>query len=399
METQQVKTERTSMRDLFLRTVAVLGLIAILLLGAWGIIQLAFAVPSVLGDFGANFSSFFSHPTTTNTATSTKEAVVVTVPGTAVSGSTLDVSWMHQNAASGMQYSYAISYACANGLSVKAPLPTGSFQAVPCNTLFNYVNASQHMNLVPAVTGGAGVPMAVTVVATKLSTGTVTASGTASVTIAPATGTKTTTTPTSTKKPTSTYTTPYSSTYTSTTPSTKYYPAATRTKSLYGYGDLAVRFTSVAPSANTTVVNFVIENTGTNVIPAGWTFNADLPINGSYTFGSQPQQALYPGDKIAYTLSFAGANSATSYPATSYNYNYGNSYGYSYPNTGGYTTSGYTCNGYNCTNGNYVNNSYPNTNYGYGYQTATITITADPQGFVPEYNKGNNVAQTTIPLY
>ena len=376
METHEVKVIKTPVRDFFLRTIAVLGLIAILLLGAWGIIQLAFAIPSVFSNLGGGASSFFTQ--TATSTTSTKESISVSLPANIGSNQALTVSWTHTNPASGNQYSYAISYACQAGLSVKAPLPNGSFQEVPCNTLFNYVNASQHMTVVPSVTG-ASQPLAITVTATKLSTGTISAQGTATTNVTA--GAKQTTT-TSTPKPTTTK-----------KPSTTYYPAATRATSLYGYGDLAVRFTSVSPSYGTTIVKFVIENDGTNVIPSGWTFNATLPINGSYTFGSQPQQALYPGDKIVYTLSFAGTNQATQYPTT-----YNNQYGYT-GNTG-YTSSSYTCNGYSCSNNNVVTNGYPyNTGYNTGYQTAVISITADPQNFVQEYNKGNNTAQTTVPLY
>jgi cytoskeletal protein RodZ len=81
METH-VKTEKTPARDLFLRTVAVLGLIAILLLGAWGIIQLAFAIPTVFSNLGGSISSLFTTTPGTNT-TATKEAITVTVPTTA----------------------------------------------------------------------------------------------------------------------------------------------------------------------------------------------------------------------------------------------------------------------------------------------------------------------------
>src|SRR6266404_5380348 len=166
METH-VKVERTPARDIFLRTVAVLGLIAILLLGAWGIIQLAFAIPTLFGNIGGGANSLF--PATTSTTTpSTKEAIVVTVPSTLASGQTLQISWMHQHADANAQYSYAISYACQSGLSLKAPLPNGSYQSVPCNTLFNYVNASQRMSLVPTLTGTASAPLAVKVSATKL---------------------------------------------------------------------------------------------------------------------------------------------------------------------------------------------------------------------------------------
>ncbi len=389
METHEVKPAKTSLKDVLLRTVAVLGLIAILLLGAWGIIQLAFAIPSVFSNLGGSVSSLFTN-STAPASTSTKEAITVTAPASIANGQTLDVSWMHANAASNNQYSYAISYACQSGLSLKAPLPNGSYQSVPCNTLFNYVNASQHMSVIPNVTG-ASEPLAITVTATKLSTGAVSAQGTATTNV---TAKAVATTQPSTSSGQAT--TPATST---SKPSTTYYPAATRATSLYGYGDLAVHFTSVAPSTGTTIIKFIIENDGTNVIPAGWTFNATLPINGSYTFASQPQQALYPGDKIAYTLSFAGTNASTAYP-----YNTVSPYGYStgYSSGYGYTSTGYNCNGYSCSNNNYVSNGYPyNYGYGYnaGYQTAVITITADPQNLVPEYNKGNNVAQTTIPLY
>ena len=376
METHE---KSTPIKDLFLRAIAVLGLIAVLLLGAWGIIQLAFALPSIFDDIGTSISSLFNHNTNTPAAVSSKETLTVTLPSSVTSGSSLAVSWMHQNADTSGQYSYAISYACQDGLSVKAPLPTGSYQVVPCNTLFNYVNASQHMSVIPTITGSATIPLTVSVVATKLSTGQVTSSGTATISVTPNT-TKTTT----------------ATTHTSTTRSTTYYPAARRATSLYGYGDLAVHFTSVAPSASRATITFVIENDGTNVVPAGWTFTANLPIQGSYSFGSQPQQTLYPGDKIAYTLSFAGINRAT-YPVYSNGYN--NSYGYSYPNTSGYNISGYNCNGYNCINNYTQPTSYPTYGYGASNQSATITITADPQNYVPEYNKGNNIAQTTIPLY
>ncbi len=361
--------KKTTARDLFLRTIAVLGLIAILLLGAWGIIQLAFALPTVFSNLSTSVSSLFTHNTTTTTPT--KESVAVTAPATIVSGQTLQVSWMHRNSDTNGQYSYAVSYACQAGLSVKAPLPNGNFQAVPCNTPFNYVNASEHMALVPSATNAT--PLALTVTATKLATGAVTSSGTATTNVtAPAATTKPTTKPTTTTKPATTK------------PTTTYYPAATPVKALYGYGDLAVTITSIAPATNgVTTIKFTVANVGTNIVQAGWTFNATLPINGSYNFASQPQQMLNPGDKIAYVLTF---NAGT-------NYGYQNAYGTS---ASGYTTSGYTCTDWNCNNNNVVVNNYPYNGYN---QTGVVIINVDPQNYIPEYNKNNNIAQTTVPLY
>lgn len=374
--------KKTPVKDVFLRTVAVLGLIAILLLGAWGIIQLAFALPDAFSSAGSGISSLFNHPGAPSTSTSSKESLTVSTASSLSSGQTLLVSWKHNNADQNSQYSYAVSYACQPNLTIKAPLPTGAYQTVPCNTPFNYVNASDHMNVVPVLSGSISMPLTITVITTKLSTGQITATGSASTNIAFATGSQT-----STAKPTAT---------TASKPSTTYYPAATKPATLYGYGDLAVTITSVAPAVTGTTVTFTIANVGTNMINAGWTFNASLPINGSYQFASQPQQALNPGDKIAYTLSFnPGTNGYTNgYPYTT-TPNYGYTTGY------GYSTSGYTCNGYSCSNNNYVTNypgqyQYPYSN---SYSTGVVTITADPLNLIPELNKNNNFAQTTVALY
>jgi hypothetical protein len=250
------------------------------------------------------------------------------------------------------------------------------------------------MTVVPTLTGSNNESFTMTVTATKLSSGLVTASGAATTNVAP---TKVVTTPTAPTKPVKTTTKPATTTY---------YPAATRATNLYGYGDLAVTITKVAPSAGATTVKFTITNTGTNVVNSGWTFNANLPINGSYTFGSQPQQALYPGDKIAYVLTYDDGqnynqnyNQAYQYGANGYQNGYSN-YGYGYPATG-YSTSGYNCSNYNCTNNNVVSNYPANNNYNYGYQnpSATVTIIVDPSNFVQELNKNNNTAQTSVATY
>ena len=361
METHTViteKKERASYTDLFLRTIAVIGLVAVLILGAWGIIQLAIAIP---GLFSSNGSS-------TGTTTVQKNSLSVTSPSSIFSGQTAQVSWALKNPATA-QYSYTISYACQNGLTLNVPVPTGSYNPVPCNTPFNYVNASAHMTVVPVITGTESVPLVLTVNATLLSSGTVVATGTSTTLVTPSTPTKPATTKPAATKPAA---------KPSSSQATTYYPAATRA-ALFGYPDLAVTVTSVAPSGSRTTVQFTIANVGTNIVNSGWTFNASLPINGSYTFASQPQQALYPGDKIVYNLSFDNTYGTSQYPT------YGNS---------GYTTGGYTCNGYNCTPP-----SYTGYQYSTGYSIGTVTITADPFGYIMETNKGNNSASATTPVY
>lgn len=375
METQ----EKSSAWDVFLRTVAVLGLIAVLLLGAWGIIQLAVSLPSIFGGIGNGVSSLV-------TGSGQKETLTVSAPSNIAPNQSLTVSWTHQNGSG--DYAYTISYACESGLSLKAPLPTGSYQTIACNTPFNFVNASSHMIVIPTLSGSQSVPLTLTVTATELSTGAITTSGSATTNVT--TGVAQSSTGTSATQPqTSVYTTA------PTTPVVSYQPAPVRPP-LYGYPDLAVVYNSTIPAGSLTKVTFTVENDGTNVTPSGWTFNAQLPVNGGYTFVSQPQQALYPGDKIVYSLSFAG---------TQYNYPYQNQYPYGYTSgTYGYTGQGnYTCSGYSVcippTQYGYPNNyQYPNYNYGYQNQ-GTVTITVDPYNYIQELNKSNNTITISVPVY
>lgn len=288
-------------KDIFLRAVAALGLIAVLLLGAWGIIQIAFRMPAVFSAAGDTLSSLFA--------------------------------------------------------SNETGRETGAGSAV-----------------VPA--SGTGAQSA------GSSNNTPASSGVAVVT-----------------KPAS---------------------SVSKTTSLYGFGDLSVRVLStgaidrfsgaytpnVSARAGTRAgVQFVIENAGTNVIPAGWTFTATLPGSPAYLYTSAAQPAVYPGSGITYTIGFdVPANYAsgaypyyTNYTTANPYYTLTNPYSFD-PYAGSYTYDGT----YNYYHPGYA---YPyNYQYGYNYQypydtrptiACTVTITADPQGRVTEYNRANNTAQTT----
>lgn len=164
--------EKLSTKDMFLRGIAILGLVAVLLLGAWGIIQIAANLPGFLVNMGGSVASLFS---------SKEEPVATTTPTTPV-----------------------------------VAKPAGS-------------------------------------------------------------------------KPTNTYV------------------ASGNRTNLWGYPDLVVRILSVNSLSSIqgrTVIQFEVVNAGSNVAGKGWSFNAVLPIQDSYTTSSGAQQALYPGDKIVYTLAF-----------------------------------------------------------------------------------------------
>jgi len=269
--------------DNVLRVVAVIGLLAVLLLGAWGIIQLAFVLPSFFGDLGGNISSLFNR-------TPAAETLTVSLPMSVNAEQPFGINWKHSN--KNGEYSYALSYACATGLSIAASTPVGTYAKVPCNTAFNYVNASTSMPLVAILDKGTkATATTITVSATKLSSGTVTISGHGTTTVNRAVATS--------SKPTTQKTTPPSK------PATKYVPSG-RTTNLYGAPDLAVTVSSAyTSSAGRVTIQFVVSNIGTNVTPLNWSLLTVLPIaGGNYQYPSGPQQALYPGDKIFYTLVF-----------------------------------------------------------------------------------------------
>lgn len=209
---------------------------------------------------------------------------------------------------------------------------------------------------------------------------------------------------------------------------TAVYTAAPRAASLYGLADLKVTITSVNSLSSVqgrTVVTFTIANAGTNVAYSGWTFNAQLPLNPTYTYQSAPQQALYPGDSIAYTLTYDDPNFYNNYSnnpycnTSVYGYQYCATYNNGqYYNQYNYNNSGtcYTYNGYqnvagpcpitydqygnaiygNTYNYGYNYNQYPynqNSNY-YGYRTVTINV--DAQNLVPESVEYNNSASKSF---
>lgn len=346
-------------RENVLRVIAVIGLIAVLLLGAWGIIQLAFFIPKFFAGLGGA-------PAAPKT-----ETLSASVPAAVVSGQAFPLSWTHTNGSG--EYSYSVSYACAEGLSVKAPLPTGALQAVACNTPFNYINAT---TTTPLVAEGKDktINASFTVIATKLSSGAVTATASTNTSVAPSAATKPTGTKPVATKPS--------------TPKTTYVSSG-RTTNLYGAPDLQVRMTSQIGSVRAgqlVSMQFVIENVGTNVTPQNWSFTASLPYAPVYVYQSQGQQALYPGDKIVYTLSFTAVPQQYGYG--SYDYTYGNTYDY----YGTYTYPPYS------TLGEY--NAYYSSQYIYPYGTQqTASVTVDPMNLVWESNESNNYAVTSLSVY
>lgn len=392
---------KRSFTDSLIRAAALIGLLLVLLLGAWGIILLAFNLPTIASNVGTSIVSLFnpsSTPDNTPDTTNTLAAITVSAPSSVKSGSSFVVSWTADQADS--SYSYTVSYACKNGLSLKAPMPNGSYEDVACSTPFNFVGATAKMTLIATATGNTTVPATIVVSATHKGDSTLVASGSTVVNIGGTTAV-TPTPSTGSNEPT--------------------YVPSNHTTNLYGTADLAVRILSINSLSSVqgrTAVQFEVSNIGTNVAPAGWMFTANLPVGYSYVYSSVTQQALYPGDRIVYTLGF---NSAVNNQYCTQQYPNQNCPWYQapyqpYPYQGicyrydGYQNIPVSCP--NSINPNYdYYNNYTNTN-GYNYQYSynsgytnsyyngqLVTITVDPRNYVADYNRINNTATIASPIY
>lgn len=64
---------------------------------------------------------------------------------------------------------------------------------------------------------------------------------------------------------------------------------------------------SVVPVGDRPAILFTIKNIGTNVTGT-WRFSATIPTRTTFTYQSEPQQSLNPGDSIDYTLGFDRAS-------------------------------------------------------------------------------------------
>lgn len=361
-------------KDRALQAAAVVGLIAILLIGAWGIIQLAFVLWGFLGNVSTD------RDTNSPVATQQTEQISVSVPTASIaSGSPFTVTFARTGGEGNV--AYELSYSCVDGVTMQAPSPAGKTQSVSCNTPFNYTNATSNMQLTATNAGSAAASVTITVGAKNLSTGVVGAKGTGIVTILPKAKT--------TVKPTT-------NTSTSRTSSGSTYLSSGRTSNLFGQPDLMVSIGSISQtSAGRYSATFTVQNVGTNVAPAGWTFNASLPTSPTYNYNSQTQQALYPGDKIVYTLGFTMQNNyygynnySYTYPYTYTNCNYTNNYTYN----GAYTYPGVS---YTCP----ANSSVYNYQTYLGYQAPSygaVQVTVDPSNYIYENNEGNNTASSNV---
>lgn len=295
-------------RTASLKGLAVVGFIAILIFGIWGVIQVGRMLPNVFSAISAaavSLSSIFVPA----------ERLELTLPSANVaSGEPFTLTWTHEGKRA--EGTYTVSFECRDGLSMEAPSRNGVYQKVFCNTPFNLTNETSSMKLIALSNQSRYLDVPMKLTFTRLSDSKVTAETQTALTVVNEKISTTVAAPTTPSTPATPTTgtgvrpgTPSRNTYVIT--------QAGRVSDPNGRPDLAVTildtgtidanniYTKAGAVKRTErgAVRFVVENQGTKTID-GWAFNAVLPTLPMHIFSSPMQPALGPGDKVEYTLGF-----------------------------------------------------------------------------------------------
>lgn len=288
-------------RIFFANVLAIIGLIAVVVIGVLGI--------SHIGTLSAPwFSSFFGR------STSSKTTLQITAPRDVTAGKPFTLSWKHTATDKGM---YALMYPCNAGIGLDSQFASTS-RAIPCGAAFTLGTATTQATFVPHLFATSTVSVPVTVLFIPSATTSAQMEGTAKIAfhaagsgITTATTTRTTTAQTTPA--------PKQAPETSTPSTNKPAPVTTPVQTApSGHPDLVVRIVAIGvidPATNsliprapvspqeTAAVQFDVVNAGT-AATGPWRFSAHLPTRDGYAYYSPVQTSLAAGGHIMNTLQF-----------------------------------------------------------------------------------------------
>lgn len=283
------------------RVLAIIGFLALIIIGMYGSVRVAQAVPGVFSQMAAAVVSI------TSIFIPADEIISVTVPSlTLQHESPVTVAFEHRNKSADGQY--AFRYSCVNGVSMSVATG-GSTIPLTCNTSFTFEPFNNSITVVPSATAARFTDVEVFVVFTPESGTPIIGSTLMTIENTSYTEVAVTPTPATPTKPATPAPRPQERT-------TIVVPQG-RASDPNGYTDLTARVIEVgnldatgAFVASTTpdrrsriAVRFAIENVGTKTSKE-FTFSAVLPTFPPYTYFSPSQVALGPGDRIEYTIGF-----------------------------------------------------------------------------------------------
>jgi hypothetical protein len=292
------------------RVLAIIGFVALIVIGMWGSVQVARAVPTTLSSIAAAIVSI------TSIFVPATETITLSAPSlSVVSGTPLTLTFDHNKKS--VDGSYAFRYSCADGVSFAGPAGTTT-DTIACNIPYRFAINGNTVTVTPVSTANRFVDVEVFVDFTPTGAATPTVTGSTVVTVEnQAVSTSPTTVTPTPQKPVVHNPQPGTQT-TNTYPITGTGTAASNPN---GFVDLAPRVIEIGvidkttgiftasstparnPSNGRVAVRFAIENLGTKTSPQ-FAFNAVLPTYPAYIFSSDMQKELAPGDRIEYTIGF-----------------------------------------------------------------------------------------------
>lgn len=302
-------TQNRSSRDILVRALAVIGVIALLIFALWGTVQVVRFAPQVISAAAVTISSIFQPA----------ERIDISVPAaTLPHAEVFTLSWEHVGKDDDAAGTYTISYPCRDGFHFEAIQSNGTFDRTFCDTPFNFVGATERMRLIPISTKNRFVDIPVVVTFTPDDSSKEPVASEVTLTFEnPAISTSPDTNGDD-DSGSGSDTTGGGETRGDQTTDTRVISGG-RSSDPNGQIDLAVRITEIGVldgrttdtfRATSTVqvnqraaVKFEIENLGTKVSPE-FTFTAVLPTKSIHIFDSKTQPRLFPGDRIEYVMGF-----------------------------------------------------------------------------------------------
>jgi hypothetical protein len=313
-----MEDQKQTSRSVAVKGLAILGVIAVLLIGGWLAVVLLRVAPNAASTLASGFVSL-------STVFSSSEKIVLFATDTTLaSGNTFLLSWEHQD--KDTDGSYTFSYFCVDDVYFTAPSVAGDETTIYCNTPFRFINQDDSLILIPYSGLTETQEVVLTIQFTPNGKSTPSLESSLSVLVEPQNGfvvIEGSTESTVPAEPEVPVNTPNTSNPVAQTPGTSQattYPlgSASSTPSTVGAVDLkasvlaigSVNVTTGEFTASSTVttsqraaIKFVVENVGTRTSGA-WSFIAILPTRPFHTFTSAQQVPLNPGDKIEFTLGF-----------------------------------------------------------------------------------------------
>lgn len=290
-----------------MRGLAVVGFIALLVIGLWGTVQVVKRAPQI-------FSALAAVTTTITSVFVPGETLTINTPESLVpSDNVFKLSFEHKNKRTS---TYILSYTCADGVSLEMPGQGGVYEEVACGTASPFSSEDGGIVFIPLSEKNRFVDVTLTIQSVNEDSS-LGSQDQSVITIVNErlSGNSSTETSDISKK----------EALTAGEKVDRIYPV-TDSRSVsnpQGQVDLAVRIieTGIIDQTDTflprdvihqgekAAVRFLVTNLGTKASD-NWYFNAVLPSYPLHIFHSEAQRALMPGDRIEFTLGFDQLNNS-----------------------------------------------------------------------------------------